>query len=208
MLEETKTLLSNGQLVFAPFVRLTKGSPFIDEGVLKAGLFHAVLTVQDSLIRNQTGNLHPLAQLEIPYLEQVPLSLLAKILEDEGESLTAFRRHIDRAMEDIKDSTGPVEAERTITRFKRDLLEDELERVRQVLGKVSRMNALTRIGAYVSTAVLSLGGIMGLELPGIVVGAGSIATVTLAELYKNYEVKRNVRHSPMYFIWRIESKLG
>jgi hypothetical protein len=129
-------------------------------------------------------------------------------LEDEGESLTAFRRHIDRALEDIEDSTEPLEAERIITRFKRDVLEDELDRVRQVLGKVSRMNALTRIGAYVGTAALSIGGIMGLGLPGIVVGAGGIATVTLAELYKNYEEKRNVRHSPMHFVWRIESKIG
>jgi len=70
------------------------------------------------------------------------------------------------------------------------------------------MNALTRIGAYVGTAVLSIGGIMGLGLPEIVVGAGGIATVTLAELYKNYEEKRNVRHSPMHFVWRIESKIG
>jgi hypothetical protein len=208
LLEETKSLLCNGQAVFAPFVRLTECSPFIDEGVLKAGLFSAVLTVQDSLIRNQTGILHPLTQLEIPYFEQVPLSLLAKILEDEGESLTAFRRHIDRAMVDIENSTEPVEAARIIERFKRDLLEDELDRVRQVLGKISRMKALTRIGAYVCTAALSIGGIMGLELPGIVVGAGGIAAVTLDKLYKNYEEKRNVRHSAMHFIWSIESKIG
>ena len=84
LLEEAKALLSKGQVVFAPFIRTTEDAPFVDEGVLKAGLFRAVLTVQDSVIRNQTGILHPLTQLEIPYLEQVSLSLLAKILEDEG----------------------------------------------------------------------------------------------------------------------------
>ncbi|MCP4748099.1 MAG: hypothetical protein GY874_18480 [Desulfobacteraceae bacterium] len=208
LLEETKTFLRKGQVVFAPFIRTTRDASFIDEGVLKAGLFSGVLTVQDSAIHNQTGILHPLTDLEIPYLEQVPLSLLAKVLEDEGESLVSFRKFINRALVDIENLSEPAEAQHIITRLKRDLLEDELDRVRQILDRVSRMKAMTRIGVYVGTAALSIAGLKGLSLPGIVIGAGTIATVTLSELYKNYEEKRKVRHSPMHFVWRIESKIG
>lgn len=208
LLDEAKSLLSEGQVVFAPFIRTKRDSSSVDEGVLKAGLFGGVLTVQNSEILNETGILHPLTELTIPYLEKVPLPLLSKVLEDEGESLKKFRMHMNRALEDIEDSTEPDDAKRIIKRFKRDILEDELDRVRQVLGKVSRMNSMIRIGAYVGTAALSIAGILGLNLPGIVFGASGIATLTLAELYKNYEEKRGVLNSPMHFVWRIESKNG
>lgn len=180
LFEEMKALFNNGDVVFAPYVRTSVEAPFIDEGVLKAGLFGGTLAIQDLKIRTQTGNLHPMTSLKIPYLEGVPLPVLSKILKDEGESLDSFRKQLGRAMEDMEIATDPRESQQIATRFKREILEDELERVRQSLERVAKMNTLARIGVYVGTTTLVVAGILGLGLPKIVVGASGVASVTLA----------------------------
>jgi len=88
LLDEAKDLLLRGHAVFAPFVRTSAGPTGIDEGLLKAGLFDAAVAVQGGDIWSD-GAIHPLSEIEIPYLEDVPLPLLSKIVEDEGESLRA-----------------------------------------------------------------------------------------------------------------------
>lgn len=207
-LEDVKPLLTKGHVAFAPFIRTSEKSPFIDEAVLKAGLFNAALSVQDSKIQTKTGSLHPLTHLKIPYLENVSFPLLSKILEDEKDSIISFRKQLDRVIEDVSDSTNPDEAKRTIKKFKRELLEDELYKIQQTLERVSRMKALTSIGAFVGTITLSIGGILGLGIPELVIGGGEIARVSLRELYRNFESKKNIQSSPMHFVWRIKSKTG
>lgn len=206
LLDDMKAFLNNGDAVFAPYVRTSTEAPFVDEAVLKAGLFGGILVIQDSEVRTQTGNLHPMARLEIPYLEGVPLPVLSKILKDESESLSSFRKQLGRAMEDMEIATDPREAQQVVTKFRREILEDELDRVQQSLERVAKMNALARIGAYVGSTTLVVGGILGLGLPNIIVGASGLATVTLAAMYKNYLEKRQLRRSPMHLVWRLESK--
>ncbi len=193
----------SGRAVFAPFVFAAPGASDVDEGALKAALLQSTLVVGTQAITTPTGTVHPLKHLAIPYLEDVPLPLLAEILADEGESLRAFRRHVDRAVEDIARSPDPAEIERQVLRIRRDLFEDELDRVKQTCERLTRMRALARIGAYVGTTALSLAAVVGLSPPSIICGATGLATATIAELYRNFEEVRNVRRSPMHFVWQL-----
>lgn len=205
LLEELRPLLETGRVVFAPFIRTAAGATVVDEGVLKASLIDAVLTVEATSLRTASGSLHPLVLLKIPYLENVPLQLLARILEEEQESIRAFRLALDRALEDIEDSADPSEAARVLRRLKREVIDDELEKVHQVCDRVCRMNSLTKVGAFVATGALSIAGILGLDPPSIVIGGAGVATATVAEMYRSHEEKRAIRRSPMHFAWRLES---
>ncbi|MEO8381689.1 MAG: hypothetical protein ABI779_18655 [Acidobacteriota bacterium] len=201
--QEAKPLLLSGRAVFAPFVFAAPETADVDEGALKAALLHSDLVVSAQAITTSTGRIHPLTHLAVPYLEDVPLPLLTEIIADEGESLCSFRRHVDRALEDIGRSADPAEVERQIIRIRRDLFEDELDRVRQTCERLSRMRALARIGAYVGTAAMSLAAVAGLSPPSIICGAAGLATATVAELYRNFEEVRNLRRSPMHFVWQL-----
>jgi hypothetical protein len=201
--QEARALLLSGRAVFAPFVFAAPSATDVDEDALKAALLQSTLVVGTQAITTPTGTVHPLTHLAIPYLEDVPLPLLAEILADEGESLRAFRRHVDRAVEDIGRSADPAEIERQVLRIRRDLFEDELDRVKQTCERLTRMRALARIGAYVGTTALSLAAVVGLSPPSIICGATGLATATIAELYRNFEEVRNVRRSPMHFVWQL-----
>lgn len=205
---EAKHLLLSGHPVWAPFVFTAPNPSTVDEGVMKASLLQSTFVLNGSKFTTTTGDIHPLMDIEVPYLENVPLPLLAKILKDEAESLCSFRREVDRAFEDIADSSDPAEAHRRIVRFRRELLEDELDRVKQTCERLRRMNTLSRIGAYVGTTAISIAGVIGLDPPSAICGAAGVATATVAELYRNYEEKRGLRRSPMHFVWRLEKVVG
>jgi len=205
---EAKHLLLSGHLVWAPFVFTAPNPSTVDEGAMKASLLQSTFVLNGSKLTAATGEIHPLTDLEIPYLENVPLPLLADILKDEAESLRSFRHEVDRAFEDITDSGDPAEVRRRVARFRRELLEDELDRVKQTCERLSRMNALSRIGAYVGTAAISIAGVLGLDPPSVICGAAGVATATVAELYRNYEEKRGLRRSPMHLVWRLERVAG
>lgn len=207
LLEELRPLLESGQVVFAPFIRTAANATAVSDGVLKANLIDAVLTVESNL-RTRGGSVHPLAQLEVPYLENVPFPLLKRIVEEEQESIRAFRLAVDRALEDAGEAADPAEAARVFKRLRRDILEDELDKVRQACDRMCRMKALTRVGALVATGAVTIAGFLGLAPPSIVIGGAGVATATVAEMYRNYEEHRSVRKSPMYFAWRLESDAG
>lgn len=203
LLEEARPLLTSGRALFAPFVQTTPGLTAVDEPVLKGSLLDATFATPTGRIRTASGSVHPITEIELPFLENVPLPVLGSILEDERESIAAFRRQLDRLIENLEASADPGEAARYLRQSKRSL-EDEIRRVRERYEQICRMNALTRIGAYVGTGALSVAALLGLDPPSAVCGASGIATATAAELYRNYEEKRALRSSPMYFAWKLQ----
>lgn len=99
--EQARDLMIRGALVFAPFVRVTPGGASADEGLLKSRALGAAFTTADRDIGVDQGDLHPVTTLAVPYIDNVPLSLLGEVLAHEGDSLRAFRRAMDRVVEDM-----------------------------------------------------------------------------------------------------------
>jgi hypothetical protein len=132
-----------------------------------------------------------------------PLDLLMRVLQDEGESLTVFRRIVDLALEDTSALADPGAIEKEMRRLKRDLFEDELDRVRRVCEKISRMEVFTTIGACVASVALSVAGVMGVAVPALVLAGATGLRTTIAEMVKLYEEEREIRQSPVYWTWAI-----
>jgi hypothetical protein len=202
---EARQLLQQGRIAFAPFVRA--GEEMSVEPILKAELLGGTLIV-DGRLHLANARIHPLEDVKVPYLDQAPLPLLAKIIEDEAESLRAFRKVVDRCIEDISTLTEPHEIDRELKRLKRDLVEDEMSKVETVCRKALRMRVIASSGASLATGALTMAGIEGLAIPSMIT-AGAAAGITIAnQFWQAYEEKRNARRNPMYFAWRLKTKLG
>lgn len=200
--KEARELMTRGALVFAPFVRVTPGVP-ADEGLLKSKALGAAFTTTDTDIGVQRGDLHPVTTLAVPYIDNVPLSLLGEVLADEGESLSAFRRAMDRVIEDMEVASDPASAATELRRLKRDLLEDELARLGDTCRRITRMRTLSAAGAAVATGAISLAAAFGMAVPEVIMGAAGGLTTTLAELWQTVEEKKQVRTSPVYWLWKV-----
>ena len=201
--KDARSLLLDGHIVFAPFARSTPGSESLGERLHKARISFTRLTINDEKLVLPSGQIHPLAQLKLPYLENVPLDLLAKALRDESESLREFRRVVDRAIEDITMLENPSEIEKEMTRLKRDLLEDELDRVAKLCKRLSRMKSFSAVSAVLTTTTIAALGAMNVALPALVLPISGGLTMSLRDLYQNYEQQKEIKTSPMHFLWKL-----
>jgi hypothetical protein len=142
----------------------------------------------------------------MPYLEDLPLSTLAKVIDDEGESIRSFRRQFDRLMEDIQDSKDEADADKRVTKFKREVLEDEIDKVRHALSRVSRMNSVTRAGAYLGVTALTVAVFNGLSVPSLITGLSGTAAAAVTAWYRSYLEARDACRSPAHVLWRLERR--
>lgn len=203
ILGEARPLLLDGYLAFAPFIRSTAGPESLGERLHKARLIFSRLMIQDDKLILPLDKIHPLALLDIPYLENVPLELLAKALKNEGESLRAFRRIVDRSIEDVTNLEDFSEIKKEFTRIKRDLIEDELDRVRKLCQRLSRMKSFMAVSAVVTTAAITAVGAMHIGLPELILAGSTGVTANLTELVQIYEQQKEIKSSPMYFLWKL-----
>jgi hypothetical protein len=83
-----------------------------------------------------------------------------------------------------------------------------MSKVETVCRKALRMRVIAKSGASLATGALAMAGIEGLAIPSMIT-AGAAAGITIANQFlQAYEEKRNARRNPMYFAWRLKTKLG
>jgi hypothetical protein len=206
--EQARELMISGSLAFVPFVRVTPEVGAADEALMKSGALGAAFATAGHEVHLQRGGLHLVTTLEVPYIDNIPLPLLSRVLADERDSLGVFRRAMDRAMEDIEATSDPTAVRSELKRIKRDLLEDELDRLEDTCRRITRMRTLSAAGAVVTTGAISLATAFGMAIPQVIMGAAGGLTVTLAGLWQTFEEKRQVRKSPMYWLWKLGRRAG
>jgi len=206
LLTHGRELLLSGSLVFTPFVRVTQDTGEADEALMKSHLVGAALATPDPRVELARGDLHPITTLSVPYIDNIPLPLLSKVLADEKDSLQAFRRAMDHLIEDLEIAGDPVSVQSELRRFKREVLEDELARLEETCRRITRMRALSSAGAVVTTGAISLAAAFGMAVPEVIMGAAGGLTTTLAELWQTFEEKRQVRASPVHWLWKLSRR--
>ena len=203
-LEDAKPFLRTGQLVYAPFVSLPSDSRNIAETALKADLIGGHGGAIGATLGSDSET-DLLMNLQFPYLENVRTDLLSKILQDEFASVASFRRELGRLLQDIRLANTGAEELKRMVKFRREVLEDELEKVRKTMERVSRLNAVARVGAYVGTGALAISAFFGVNAAAAITGGAGIAASTLLGLWRNREDAQDARRSSMHLFWRIGS---
>ncbi|MBF0553097.1 MAG: hypothetical protein HQK96_00910 [Nitrospirae bacterium] len=202
LLKDARPLLLSGHFTFAPFIHLNPDSGLLNEQIQKARLLKSILTIRDKELRYSSGNTHFMTNLEVPFLENISLNLLSKVLQDEGESLNAFRRKVDRAIEDVLKKSNSSDFEKEMEYLKREFIDDELQRVRTVCQKITRMKVMSAANVIMINVVVTIAGLMGANFPEILLSTPAY-TPFLSKLYEAYEEELNIKDSPMYFLWKL-----
>ncbi|MGD1277495.1 MAG: hypothetical protein ABR964_09745 [Tepidisphaeraceae bacterium] len=206
LLADAARLMSKGRVVYAPFALAGAGNGPQGESLLKASMLGSALASSEPSTQSLAQLERVLLKFDMPYLEDLPLSTLAKVIDDEGESIRSFRRQFDRLMEDIQDSKDEADADKRVTKFKREVLEDEIDKVRHALSRVSRMNSVTRAGAYLGVTALTVAVFNGLSVPSLITGLSGTAAAAVTAWYRSYLEARDACRSPAHVLWRLERR--
>ncbi len=200
-------LLAPERVVQAPFLTLVENE---DSASAKTELTGSTLCVPPSGLPIASSNeiARTLGQLRIPYIQNVPLDLLVRVLQDEEDSVAGFRRVLYRALEDVRDAPNPHDAQHVLKKLQREQIDDELRLLHEACERITRRNSLARIGAYVGTGGLTIGALLGLDAAAIVCGVSGVTGAAITEAFRYFEDCRMLRQSPLYLVWRLGTDPG
>jgi hypothetical protein len=206
LLEDAEYLFSNGNIVFSPYIRTSSKAEHTLQNIIKADSLNLNYSLYNKDFLSDSIEIDILKNINIPYIENVPIELLSEIIKDEGQALKSFRKQFSRTMEDLQVLDNVDDINRELKYIKRNLFEDELDKVEQLCKKMTKMKTLSSIGAVVTTGVIGLSAYLGLDISGILMAGGGTGLTTANELYKLQNEKQELINSPMYLLWKIKSK--
>ena len=206
LLKDGRSLLIDGNFVFTPFIRKTPNDENLDEGLHKSRLLNSSLITTHDDIKISKGELNILSELEIPYLENIPMELLIKAKNDYGESLSEFQREVNKKIEELIETNDPEIIKKDMKHLKRDLFEEEFNIVNKLCNKLLRKKVFSSLGAVLTTTSVTIAGVLGLGLPGIILAGTCGLTTSLKQLFETYELNKEMKSNPMYWVWKLSKK--
>jgi hypothetical protein len=208
LMQQARPLLKTGNIVFAPFLRVAPDSWGGPESIHKSHYLHSDIGTTSIHLKTGDVRLRALLELDLPYLDGIPLSLFAEILKDEKESLIALRAalvHLMNKLDSIKDEDKFMEE---IDHIRRNHIEAELSKLRGVIKRVANMRALRTAGCVVGSSIICLLSAMGVPTTSLLLPAAGGIAANLMELAKRIDEEQKMRDNPMYFLWHLKSKSG
>jgi hypothetical protein len=138
--------------------------------------------------------------LTIPYLQNIPLSELVKILNDNDDVILNFRSGVKELVSQAKSGGKSIEE----MRF--DIVEPEIEKLRRNFKRIKSMHRI-KVGASVGSITLSLLSYSINEFSQIIssfLGAGGLGYMFKSEEEYQKEIER-LKDSKLYLLWKIKN---
>lgn len=208
LMHQARLLLEGGNIVFAPFLRVAPGAWGGPESLLKARYLLADVGTTTLPLKTTDTRLRALLELDLPYLDGIPLPLFAEILKDEKDSFFVFRAalmQLIKKIEDIKDESKLI-AEADYIR--RNHIDPELSKLEGLMKRISNMRALRAAGCIVGSSAICLLSAIGVPPASLLLPAAGGIAANLMELAKRIDEEQKKHDNPMYFLWNLKSKKG
>jgi hypothetical protein len=142
--------------------------------------------------------------LQLPVLDNLPTALLIKIRYDESENFRRFQFRLRQAIEEKQKIDGTSEPEKVARQIREDLIEPELQRLRDRLMASERvLNKKTAVGIALGALATTCGIVSGIAPPvALGAGVGTTLAMTGAAASKHIEEVRDISLEDMYFLWQ------
>lgn len=148
-------------------------------------------------------------RMRLPVLEGIAPDVLLRIREDEHEYFDRFRTQLRLAIQERLKAAESEDPERVANEIQRDVIEPELNAIRDRLGATEKIVAKkSTVGVFMGALATTCGLLAGAPPP-VALAAGVTAAVTLvgSAASKYLDDKTEVSLKGMYFLWRAEEHL-
>ena len=172
---------------------------------MKSKALGAGFATTDNAVGIARGELHPISTLSVPYIDNVPLSVLGEVLADEGESLRSFRRAMDRVVEDMEAASDQPRQQPSFGISRETFLTTNSTSSGHMRAYHEDESPLCGWSGSGDRCDQSGSCIWHGRTRGDHGAAGGLSTA-LAELWQTAEEKKQLRKSPVYWLWKIGSR--
>ena len=206
-------LVKNGRLLIRPLRGLYVGHPEIQQGTLyyvdqNTENDHWFIDKSESrdqiVIDNglDKAQMVKLFELTLPYFDGIEIDTLAKVLNDESDSISSFRAQLKKMVQEAGDNLDDLHT------LQEDTIRpaiDTLERKFKAISGTHRLSVVGTLGTYMLTLVVATinGNLMQALGAGIPFAGGAIL---LSE--RNYAERLDgIKDNPFYLLWRIHRNI-
>lgn len=143
-------------------------------------------------------------ELDLPFLEGIPIRTLIRVREDERECFERFRNRLRFAVSELAGQSFDSGPSGRARRIQNDLIEPELRTIRDKLKAAERVLVKkTAVGISMGTLATTCGLLAG-AAPALAVGAGVaiLAGSAVNSASQNIEDRKQAELSDMYFLWK------
>jgi hypothetical protein len=143
-----------------------------------------------------------LCDVTLPYLDGVSMSDYDKILADEGDLLSEFRKEMRQLVSVLSKGQSSVDE------FRADVIAPRVDKIGRRFKHIANLSRLKVSGATLASTSLTMVAVaQGGPLAGLGVAAGSMGVwAVLKELAERSDKVHSLKDDPLYLLWRLQSK--
>lgn len=169
------------------------------------------LSIENSEKQNSTPiNFNPeslknqdeLFDITIPYLKGIPISELNKVLNDNEDLISSFRKNLKLVVNEAKKNS------KTLNEMKNDIVRPEVDMISKKFKRIKEIHGLKVAGTVLSTITLGMVGYTTMGIGSIIsgfLGAGGLGLLVKEEVdYKNEIAK--LEDNPFYLMWKFKNE--
>ncbi len=159
-------------------------------------------------ILERTSNRSAMFELELPFLENVPVPTLLQMRADMGDLFADFQSALREATTSLQ--SAEVGAHEISRRIESQIIEPELRRIRKTLD--SARNTLIKkslTGVALGVAAATVGLLFGVPLAAsAVAGIAAAGAATNTGVGKYFDTQEDIRKSNFFFLWKAQARSG
>lgn len=150
------------------------------------------------------ANERELFDLSVPYISNVPIDDLAKILEDNSDLLATFRNQVNELVKNA------MLDGKTVHQMKQDLVRPQIEAISRSFRKIQNQHRYKLLRAVLTFAGAALVAPYTAALTAAIAVMGGIGVSTLDLITNEAEFQKEVadlKEQPLYLMWRMKNKI-
>lgn len=200
-----KEFFETGQILLAPFIPpMEVELEFLKQGVSLPDKFGAFPMFSDVTEYLNDKAVSALLKLDLPTLDNINVTTLKKIKEDNQDEFILFRNNILDSVTKVQGSVGSEQFYSEVRHIQRNNIDDSLARLRKRVDTISKMQSLRSAGCTVGMTGLTFGALLGLPETAIVAGVTANLTALVTDFVLRLKEQGEVKDNPTYFLWEID----
>jgi len=202
--EEARPLIEAGRVLYAPFLTPPTGKRGPDlQNPATVAAYQALGAAPSATPDHCSFNastLRVLFHLDLPYVENIPIDILTKLLGDEAEELGRFRQAVLAACAEAAKFTNTSELESATSEIQRDIIDGGIAELSKAARKMEKRRWFRAAGCTIASVALEVVTLLtGIILPGV-----SLAPSFVEWAWHAIEQGAFEKHS-MHFLWRLRN---
>ena len=204
-----KPYLQTGQIVYAPFMPNFEIEQELwnKHKVPLAEQFDAIPIFESNYKYFNEPNTESLMSIQFPYFHNIDIETLAKIKDDNHGEFENFSISCMNYIEQIKSKVGTPEFTKEIQYIKRNLIDDNLNKIDQKMKRISKMRSLRDSAILTYLMGLNTVSYLGLgDLKTLIAGTTGAVAAFVYEHVKRIRETGQIKENDAYFLWQLREE--